>query len=159
MEITNEIKAKVFAQYLGQKVYSETDFPKRNTLLGVIEDIGVTRWYKEEGGLEDSFVIGHLKGDTFLLLKPLSSITDEDKIELGQCFNVTTDEFDNTIYKALSDIFINQFLEKGNLTYTVYTILHAFQLLQSKGYDLPQYLLDGKTLKEAGLAIYEEDLK
>lgn len=31
----------------------------------------------------------------------------------------------------------------------------AFQFLQSKGYDLPNWYLGGKTLYEAGLCIYE----
>jgi hypothetical protein len=34
--------------------------------------------------------------------------------------------------------------------------LESYQYLISKGYDMPQYLLGGKTLQEAGLAEYYE---
>lgn len=38
-------------------------------------------------------------------------------------------------------------------------ILYCFQMLQSKGYDIPHYLLGGKTLIESGLAIDIKSLK
>jgi hypothetical protein len=155
MEITNDIKSKVFAQYFGQRLTGNS------TVSGLFLDMPV-------------------KSDKFkLILKPLSSIIDEDFMELaivcgyvigkvnrndhyiwGDYINnggVHTGTFridtEKTSYKGK----ITTDSSNGNPRHDIYTChaLNGFQFLQNKGYDLPNYLLSGKTLFEAGLAIYE----
>lgn len=135
MEITNEIKAKVFAQYLGQKV-----------------------WYNGTGST-NSIMDGNklYSNDYKLLLRPLSAITDEDAIEVAN-LNYVPEYFDGDNKSAanLGRYWVKQIREMRHDDTPKYVWL-TFQYLQSKGYDLPHYLLGGKTLKEAGLAIYEQE--
>jgi len=102
MEITDEIKDKVFAQYLGQNIL---------------------------GGR--------------IILKPLSAITNEDAAEV---------------------VFMQWEKKRGSLVdpdwakrmvSTLALRADIYQFLQSKGYDLPHFLLGGRCLRETGLAIYE----
>ncbi len=125
MEISNDIKAKVFAQYLGQRLQRggmmtiELLYACKNAAYNTYDDI-------------------------VLKLKPLSAIADEDAIE------VSTMLWGNKMPNPMETIKHQLF------TYSVSDVpARCYQLLQSKGYDLPQYLLGGKTLHEAGLAIYE----
>jgi len=70
MEITNEIKAKVFASYLGHRIKMfEQEFKLAYTDLN-----NSGRINKSEHNIE------HCK----LILRPLSEITDEDAIEVGK---------------------------------------------------------------------------
>src|SRR5688572_48999 len=107
MEITNEVKAKVFAQYLGQKVV--VDASKRHSGTGkncdlkaapgifdsINRNIDIDQWcgvtYDLEGGLyfydcfdqlKRSHADFHKTDDVKLILRPLSAITDEDAIEV-----------------------------------------------------------------------------
>jgi hypothetical protein len=171
MEISNEVKAKVFAQYLGQTVCAE-GFP--NCQLE---------------GIKLSTNLSLFK----LLLRPLSAITDEDAIEvaklaIGSNWDSEGDEIKGKVYRESEHPTIKVQIETfwknedtGNIEYNLqYIHIHPFnglqvekvpgqsnkklspynmalmvQCLQSRGYDLPHYLLGGKTLKEAGLCIYE----
>ena len=148
MEITRNIKAKVFAQYLGQKHSGSI-----HTLAKEIEMI-----YGDE-----KFDRNIIK----LILKPLSSITDEDAIEMAELFggikgdvtiNRPTDLTNNDIHFTVQ---IHQGEKNTWKSFSVpkhideHTPNGYCQFLMSKGYDLHQYLLGGKTLKEADLAIYE----
>ena len=187
MEITNEIKAKVFAQYLGQIILCNQNF---------------TLWHDDEGqGITD-----YKKGDIvnydllsldvrpffeyvpsiILKLKPLSAITDEDAIEVAKLLFINPVHewkvlrYEKHIY--FLDVKSIQNLETCSIEYNVniFWLAHSikgshqiighedkipfllsesyntvYQFLQSKGYDLPHYLLNGKTLKECGLAIHE----
>lgn len=143
MEITNEIKAKVFAQYLGQ-------YFKVGVFSGDLKNINI------ETDLSN----------TMLVLKPLSSITDEDAIEATKHFGRAP-----FIFERVNDSIEVGFFDRGvisigfngkisdagsEITRQGIDYFISYQYLQSKGYDLPQYLLGGKTLKEAGLAIYEQ---
>ena len=89
--------------------------------------------------------------DLILLKRPLSSITDEDAIEVVKIASLNL-ERSNTNFPAFKK-FVLGYCQSNGFNHNV------FQFLQSKGYDLPHYLLGGKTLKEAGLAIYQEDIK
>ncbi len=122
MEITAEIKAKVFAHYLGQKVF----------------------WQETEGELTAYNLHGAstILEPSKLILKPLSKITHENAVELYKAIK----------YNLRSTTFILQTLKA--LPFNKSTI--AYQYLISKGYDLPHYLLGGKTLQECGLAIYDK---
>lgn len=152
MEISNEIKAKVFAQYLGQPMKCVTGVFHANSnsmkdgvmimSLSVMADCyeGTFKW-----------------SDFVLILKPLRDVSDEDAIEVAKIFEPNAN--DNNIKSALQ--FKNGIAEIFNGVYEKFDLIcpnasaMAYQFLQSKGYDLPQYLLGGKTLKESGLAIYE----
>lgn len=156
--ITNEIKAKVFAQYLGQKI-------KWNVMgLDMEAELVVYNPYTNySDGIELSGLSS--KPDSKLILKPLSAISDEDAIEVAKILGfsspfishqdsgritIGSDNGGLSIWhdgEILSDDSIG-----GNCAPV---LLFAYQYLQSKGYDLPQHALGGKTLHEAGLAIYE----
>ena len=148
MEITNDIKAKVFAQYLGQKARL-TGNVTLSTLRGVLINdhkhwcvwlTGKTQSSEESKGL--SYAIEDCK----LILKPLSEITDEDAIEVCKLQwgnHYTENKLINALLSSVRSIEPQAYFA------------NAYQFLQSRGYDLPQYLLGGKTLHECNLAIYE----
>ena len=125
MEITKDIWQQVIAPYLNQKVWL---------------------WNTEKSLKPDLFDYRKLdleEGD-MLLLKPLSSITDEDENELG---NILQSLYPERVVEAI--------IKKESWSCNITTAALAFQFLQSRGYDLPHYLLNGKTLQECGLAIHE----
>ncbi len=70
-----------------------------------------------------------------LLLRPIESLTDEEAVKMG---------------------FLNSadFLESSRITIDQVGCFLHYQYLQSIGIDLPSFYLEGKTLKEAGLALY-----
>lgn len=78
-----------------------------------------------------------------LILKPISQISDEDAKKIvnisGFNYRIEPKEFELS----------------GALMCNLYTFSEVNSYLESKGYDLPQFLLDGKTLQESGLAVYE----
>ena len=139
MEITNEIKAKVFAQYLGCDLKTQTG---KVQLVGIHVD-NFKRVFDAvvlNGNVTHKSEIEGVK----LILKPLSDITDEDAVEVAKM--LWGNKMPNLIETIKHQLF----------TYSVSDVpARCYQLLQSKGYDMPQYLLGGKTLHEAGLAIYE----
>ncbi len=159
MKITDEIKAKVFAQYLGSKAKSEDD--------AIVIVYGIM--LPESSPLEENFHVltyedhlGHnqeMIEDVTLLLKPLSSITDEDAIELCKMFGFVNSKIvDRNDYKiALNDDSYTVVISyKGEVTvfknqqvFNEYFAFHAYQFLISKGYDMPNYLLGRKTLIES----------
>lgn len=133
MNITDNIKVKML--YLGW----------------LIQLTGRDRVFIKKG--EKRIFTGSLANDDDfkLVLKPLSSLTEQDATEIASilnenpkhiiaCFNGQPE------YKKGPD-------EKKIKFFIEQTIVYQF--LQSRGYDLPQYLLGNKTLKEAGLAVYE----
>lgn len=143
--ISKEIKSKLFAQYLGQKILipkvvdsKEHWFCTPSTILNI--DVGL----KDYNG-------------TVLVLKPLSNITSEEAIEVTKL---------QQEWKSQKDIKISFFIDEKNngcldcciewegYEHDYYQPIYtsSYQYLQSKGYDLPQYLLGGKTLVEVGLA-------
>lgn len=154
MEITNEIKKVVLAMYLGQKASIQ---------LKGTSDIG----YEDGINTLDGFLLDWQDELEYLKvnLKPITEITDEDAIEMAKIFggvdgeimiNRPTDVTNKDIYFVIQ-IFTNK------PSWTTYSIpkewgdnhgTSAYQYLASKGYDLPHYLLGGKTLYESGLAIY-----
>lgn len=156
MELTNDIKIKIFAQYLGQAIELDNSGSRvRNRkLIGVggIDDgdfqyLRLRMGEAPKGLVHNQFVSNNT---CKLVLKPLSSLLDEDAIEVdkmeawnlytGGVLSEGTDPKDVVIYKL-----------KNRFEYNFITA----QFILSKGYDLPQYLLGNKTLQESGLAIYE----
>ena len=151
MEITNEIKLKVFAQYLGQKALTNKQSykdPSAGKLSQV--DISTNELVTDgEGGyyLSDT-------SNTKLILKQLSAISDGDAIEVAKIISYRKTNLEH-LKEDIFDFFVDDNLI---IKSTVISINSSFQYLQSKGYDLPQYLLGGKTLKEVGMAIYENEI-
>lgn len=116
MENTQINKIKFFAQYWGQRVWRRTQ--GENNLLYINTDtLSAKR--------------GNMNGD-FLELKPLSSITDEDAIEVGDImdFETSTRE-DIDFVKSCIDSIIN-----GDQA-QVLAWVQIFDYLRSKGYALP----------------------
>ena len=158
MEITNEIKAKLFAQYLGQNCY-RVGTPDE-ILLGVS-----TTTLSYADGDEHKISAPHK-----LILKPLSSITDEDAIDVCRLEGCWSKGEVNSLLKDSKEVLVSsgkhfilnleldfKGVYKGSSRTSGADAIQVYQYLQSKGYDLPNYLLGGKTLKEVGLAIYEEE--
>ncbi len=142
MEITKEIKVKVFAQYIGQKI--------------MLHDHNIFTGFHCEGA-----IIKHLEngaiGQPKLILQPLSSITDEDATEVAKMIGIENDNIEKAIEQKDDLIEILCSKERGDSTtaITPIEVFLVYQFLQSKGYDMPNYLLGGKTLQECGLAIYK----
>lgn len=153
MENTHEVKVKVFAQYIGQKfrVTEREHFIQNGTLnrVGMNGLLGIMR--------NDSFFYSSHVDNCKLILKPLNLISDEDAVEVAKIWH--KGERNDVINLSESNRirYINNMKEQ--LKFSVEKdswSLNVYQYLQSKGYDLPNYLLEGKTLQEAGLAIYEK---
>ena len=145
MEITNEIKAKVFAQYLGQKV----------TRGGIMS---IDLLYACKNAAWDDY------NSITLRLKPLTAITDEDAIE---CINILLGT-KGSMYQDWEESIQKRWLVqikhelRDNLGSTMRiagfkSVYSLTQYLQSKGYDIPNYFLEGKTLIECGMAIEQEN--
>lgn len=152
MDITNDIKAKVFAKYLGQK----WQWDLRGTPILKLYPSDLTEIERFEFG-----------NNVKLILKPLSAITDADAIEMANLFggitgNVTINR-PTDLYNA--DIHFTVQIHQGEKdtwrSFCVPKYIDAntpnsfCQFLISKGYDIPNYLLQYKTLHQTGLAIYE----
>jgi len=147
MEISNDTKSRIFAQYLGQKVrVGIKSLAELTLMIDTSECISLDT-------LIHTNIVGHK-----LILKPISNITDEDAIEVAKILlsNKLNDYLWNPIVgKELVGIIASRrfysFYYKNATNW-----VDAYQYLQLKGYDLTHYLLNGKTLQECGLAIYEK---
>ena len=165
-EISNEVKAKVFAQYLGQPfkmIINDRTFRVGVCTLGTIQ---------------------LLNPEDILILKPLSAITDEHAIEVAEMFyglsnknkyiknyEVFNVEHENTIKVTagnkegnsiggtVSFDYKSSYIEwdenewKQETDFYSTALLNAYQYLQSVGYDLPTFYLGGKTLFESELCV------
>ncbi len=141
MKILTDIKAKVFAQYLGQKI------DNGKILSGsVLTDRFFALDESEERYRE-------LK----LILKPLSAITEPQLLEIAKLyhpdafnvsFNINTGELVWT-YMVMENV-------KQRAMIPIEDSAKAYQWFLQNGFDTKQILLGGKTLNEAGLAIYEK---
>jgi hypothetical protein len=139
MEISNEIKAKVFAPYLGIAWVRYNNPFTEGMRAGILTGHDLNR-------------IEHNKEPLAIIrLKPLSEITNEDAIEVDKIISPKYSEIKHFHTATRGKVWIRDIFS-GN---QVSNVVEVYQFLQSKGYDLPQYLLGGKTLQECGLAIYE----
>src|SRR5688572_13294008 len=118
MEISDHIKAKVFAQYWGLNVLRVS----RDAIVSQM----VTGYFIMK--IENSHF-----DDPILLLRPLSTITDEHADAAAK-------------FGCTYGVWIKEQIQKGYLA-QLQPQMH--QYLMDQGYDLPHYLLGGKTLKEA----------
>ncbi len=140
-EITSENKAKVFAHYLGQpfkvKVSVQTFTVNGNTL----GNLDRKPWDEAK-----------------LLLKPLSSITTKQLIKVVDIYTKGSVTLINCTYEkgqVIFEGFVGDEIEDGCIDIE-YSCAQVIDFLRSEGYDLPNYHLNGQTLKSAGLASYSE---
>ena len=132
---SNEIKAKVMAQYIGQPfkmILNSGEFKTELLTIGMLT---------------------LLNDEDKLILKPLSEITYEHAIEVAKIYGV--------IRSLDGDITERSHKEKIKTAVLYVTLKYgggradAYQYLTSQGYDLPHYLLNGQTLQQAGMAVYK----
>jgi hypothetical protein len=153
MEITDEIKRKVFSQYWEQEV----------AITGIKSD---EFGNEDENGSYPLDTVNNIQLAVCdkLLLKPISELSNEDAIEVAVLagmvrpmnrFEFVISRHINYAKHILSDYFEEYRPVEDEITGNVWLLI--FQYLQSKGYDIPQYLLGGKTLKECNLAVYENE--
>lgn len=159
MQITPETIKKVMLQYHGQKVmFGFEGNKKKGILTGNCDPFGMQVF-----DLQNALIPYHNvdmskeRGLLQLILKPLSQISDEDAIEVAKMFYGYNEQ-----YYPKGDYEANQLIiedAKAILFKDAQDIIGKFYMcigfLQSKGYDLPHYLLNGKTLHESNLAVYE----
>jgi hypothetical protein len=174
MKLTDEVKALLYAQYIKSEVivkpWSSLFNPNLTmaprVVKGQIKYISIAGKAIIETSMEGAktFDIDQLA----LVLKPLSSITEQSIFMIARLFSLKTFEIkrdarcvvvgDKYFYVHIcfrGEIMISKDLEvitKGN-GYCFYSM--TSQLLQSEGYDLPNYFLEKQTLYDSGLAVYE----
>ena len=157
-KLTPELKAKFFAQYWGQKVFKYEMLDKlRSKFLSLDDD--------------------HLSDDDYLILKPLSSISDEDAIEVAKISDVVPDEGLLVERRSRGSVFVyckyndtahtnkpeNLFVIPANdLAFYCYSdsgkiynvdaerALDMFDLLRSKSYAIPFMGISVEEMIEAG---------
>lgn len=169
-EISNETKAKVFAQYWEPDAVRIKDidncekigFPLNDFVKKVFMPMGICDngvgiiCFGDPKGRYDQENYDNIK----LLLTPLSKISDEDAIEVANILKQrgVNKEEETSVIEEKEDL-INALI--GQTDYEINDvptplILQIYQYLQSRGYDLPSFYLNGKTLFEAGLCIYKD---
>jgi hypothetical protein len=174
MKISNETIAKVFAPYLFQNlecVIKTGDHWQQRSYLYEVNSSEVI-----VSGKSFPFSRPVRFNECKLILKPLSAISDEDAIEVAKLLNDKCKHFSLVRENPLTRVYVKRtesdndgaivefnrnhfWYEYDGNTIPVHSDvhLHCYQFLQSRGYDLPMWQLGGKTLHEAGLAIYEND--
>lgn len=160
-QLTNQEKAKVFSMYLGCPVYDSYN-EKEGILFAV--DINTS-------GMDNIKVLHKVVWDLKyydckLLLTPLSSITDDDAIEVAKIHLPIfyNDEFEFETRREVKDKLFVIVFRKGGVFYEKIPIqLYScsplvFQYLVSKSYAVPLFFginhcANGKTAIELGIAI------
>lgn len=165
MEISNEIKAKMFALYLGHRVELDNGGSKvRNRILCAVGGIndGGHEYVKLKMGTFTHFVLIK-ENRAKLILKSLSEISDEDMIwvydenhNLHQQRKLYPEDLAKKTpsLKEMKGMISNGF---AHYTGGYLDSSSVHQYLISKGYDVPMMLLGWKTLEQSGLAIYENE--
>jgi hypothetical protein len=131
MEITKEIKDKLFVQYWGQFVLR---LPNNDDKLKVID------WFKFD--------------NAHLVLKSLSKITDEDAKQVS----IVGLPHQDYIWCATSGKDLVNVIDRKKCWSFYYKNADWFAIKQKLidlGYDVFNPLIGNKTLQEVGLAIYE----
>lgn len=141
MDITNDTKAKVFAQYLGQHVAIAGKKYKLGTLI--------TSNRKE---VDLFYAIDNVSQ---LILKPLSKISESDAVLVAKQCGYDEETFGIERLPAIGKRIAKSVIKLNTEDLDCLQIVFAYQYLQSMGYDMPNHYLNGKNLYEAGLAIYE----
>lgn len=141
MEISNEIKAKIFAQYFGAKCEHRVF-----TIERVWEDRGE---FNMDCDLIELCMDDTEDYKTTLLLKPLSSITDEDAIEVAKFCHISSHKDNHVLKHEGKDLIENYLYRQSNVNGINW--LRVFDYLRSKGYALPYLNYSIEDLVEAGI--------
>ncbi len=158
MEITSKIKCKIFSQYLGESIliFEPNIDPVSHWLEGI--DFDLKQVIAERVNYNPDWIK--------LILRPLTDITNEEAIEMAELCGGIKGEIllnrpenlkDKDIHFSVQ-VYTNKPKFSSYSTPKYWTDSYgatAYQYLQSKGFDLPHYLLGGKTLEQSGLAIYK----
>lgn len=137
-ELTQENKARFFGCYLGQKIRLPDG--SIHTLSGIINHKGKdgkTHWWAYFGEEQHHCI---LIDYTKLLLKPLSSISDEDAIN---AIMISLDDI-SANYKGSKEEAVEFYQNPFDLNYT------EVDYLRSRGYALPWMGLSVEELVQAG---------
>jgi len=174
IEINSESKAKFFAQHIGAEIlYPDTDnkiITAYLTGISISDGIETTYKRKKKGCSGDYLSFksnGNHNSDALhakIILKPLSSITDEDAIEVAEFMGLTEGDFEInhrptdihidadsqelTLFFEDCSIYFNDFNSDEASTGTDY--LSVYDYLRSKGYALPWMGLSVEQMVEAG---------
>ena len=147
MEISNEIKFKVALQYYGQPFlvcYNIENKPVIETFSGKNIEEGMyepdVQNKRELLILKSPFKNTELDKEFFQLLKEAESTSEDTLLK----YNGIVGNIESSTDRFAMSMFHNSSV--------------MYQYCISKGIDLPNYLLGGKTLKEAGMAIYENEM-
>lgn len=168
-ELTNEIKAKLFAMYIGQEVITMTrqtqgEGKPSKYLKGILKEVDL--------GMGDNFMGVLLENEddpchykyyssdeAKLLLKPISDITDEDAVHVAWMLKMIETKTEANRPRAIKSgkYITNRLFEKYGIekadqdNIEISRFISCTQFLVSEGYDVPQYLLGGYMIK-SGLA-------
>ena len=105
---------------------------------------------------------GKKKFNNKISLKEVALISDVDAVKICEFCNkdVKDTPLKIKIGKSIANFLFGYFnlgqVADFDENISIRSILFCYQFLQDEGYDLPQYLLGGKTLQESGLAIYQK---
>lgn len=147
MENTLENKSKFYTQYFGQQVFIETvDTEYAMTIVGVDNTTGT---HVLDKGI--NLLCYYPINSGCLLLKPLTSITNEDAIETAKLMGLTEGDFrlelrptdihlqaegqEFTLFYEDCSIYFNDL--DSDLANSGIDYLAAYDFLRSKGYALP----------------------
>jgi hypothetical protein len=165
MEITSEIKAKVFAQYLGQLALTNKESYK-DPAPGNLSSVDISTGELITDG-EGGYYLSEVT-NTKLILKPLSQISDENAISCGHIARLKgdikidrfalgltmTDENGRSLtiyFNHASNVRVKDEVRQAEVIEYSYLVYQNCVML---GYDMPHVLLGGKNLFECNLAIY-----
>ena len=158
MEITDEQKSKIFSLYLGCEFISSEFVDTDRFCLNAVNLSGGLFEYEE----------CHFVGDCKLLLNMLEDITDEDAVNIICATEKSKEGFavKNIIRNGLKISIEFKWKAPEESTMEFYHSTNGYdfgdmdnmkvpvyQYLLAKEYDLPHYLLEGKTLIESDLAV------
>ena len=152
-----EIISKIFSAYISQKIQlHETRFSEaQEDTIFTLCSVSKNRFQVEETKLWYDFEAYH-DGESIdkLILKSTDEIADEDALEVATkiCgWGYLTVE--SMIFQVREELLKGFYNRQTNLPGRAW--FEIYQFLQLKGYDVPQYLLKRKNMKEALMAIYK----
>lgn len=176
--ITKETKKQIYNQNIGCKVLaiktldegSHDGYYYKYGDIGELVLINNSKWLQIHTDMDNEtwpygvefdggYIVDWHLDDFLLIKKSFKLLTDEDA---AVCAKILTpdisDEDLQMCVKTKEDLI--EFLSDIDIEFDgpMYNLLFIFQYLQSKQYDIPLYFLNGKTLKDAGLAIYETEI-
>jgi len=147
MNITNEIRARIFALYIGCEVVYPDGYTVK--IVGITEFEGMIQVLKNDHTDWWNF------DDAKLLLTPLDKITDEHRNELYSIISIDSFINDFTVNGFLESFSPSIITKDGN-RFCAEFYYTALDFLRAKGYALPYMGID---LFTSGIAIDATEIK